>query len=273
MPAQGAVATPAQQALTQARALEQALRLPGGARPAATLPPVLSEPFSMIGTTQLVHLVRRVEIPGTAPAALQRDLASRPPAGTTVAGTGTAGGQRGTTTWSVTFAPRHLDPAVDRAELVVAIATAGAGSALRADAEVAWLEPHPAVALVPVGVANATVSRTAAGRAGPLQQVQLHTGAPLRRIVAVFDSLPENPPGTQHCPASFGVSLVVSFPATSTSPPITAAAGNCGVVGLEVGSSAGPALLDRPGTWSGQLAELLAGALGFHSWAVWQPAR
>jgi hypothetical protein len=268
--APAAAPTPRQSATAEAKALLASLVLPAGAQPATALPPSLDRPFSSFDTTQQVHLVRRLALAHTAPAALLAFLESHVPAGTVDSGRGTSSGAGGTATWSVTFTPRHLAPDVDEATLAVTLAASGAGSALRADAEVVYQFPHPADAAVPAGVGGATVWRTVLGAGGETRRVQLHAGALLSLVVAAFDATPVAVPGPVSCPAGFGVELHLSFPGTATSPPISAAENNCSFIAVTISGRPDLRLRDLPGTWSGRLAELLARALGYHGDAVWQ---
>ncbi|HTW99957.1 MAG TPA: hypothetical protein VMD59_14335 [Acidimicrobiales bacterium] len=266
-----ATTSPAQQAASLARALLDSLRLPPGAHSAPSLPPALDEPAASIAAPQQVHLVDRFVLPAVSPAGLQAFLRSHPPAGSTTTGYGTGGQDGTTTTWEVTYTPGRPPPAVYQSSLVVTIADLGTGSALRADAEAAYEYPHPAAAEVPGDVAAAVVSRHVPGRASPAQEVRLEPGPQLSKIVGVFDATPLSPPGAAFsCPADFGVTLQVSFPATASTPPLRAVLDNCSLIVVTLGGEHGPTLRDLPGSWGGELAQLLAGALGFHSYAVWR---
>lgn len=127
--------------------------------------------------------------------------------------------------------------------LLVSVASAAGGTAIRVDAQVTWLPPKPAGERVPAGARVLTVEYLPGS--GPVEEIT--DPAVIRRIAAVVDSLPLAAAGQVGCPIDFGRRVRLTFRAARGARPlavVTAQLGGCGIVTMTVGGRAYPALTD-----------------------------
>jgi hypothetical protein len=203
-------ASNAQAARSAARGLLNDLALPAGARQVFSDPSrgaLLARPGTRPATPDLIDLHRFWVLPAD-PARVIRWMQAHAPARARLAGTGSLvqagfGGRGGRTLSSyVAFAFPALAGRVSSEELVLdTAATGGAGTALRADAQVVWVTPRPASERIPAGVREIDITRARRGQT-PSLSIAVTNPERVREVVSMIDRLATVPPtGTVACPA------------------------------------------------------------------------
>lgn len=146
------------------------------------------------------------------------------------AGDTTYGSSGNFTLWGDQFSlPAVPGLLVDR-DLLVAVVSAGGGrTAIRVDAQVAWVPAKPADERVPSVARVVTVTVLPSnGPGGParLQSVTISDAATVRRIAALVDSLPLAPYMTVSCPAFDGGEVRLAFLGRVGGPVLAAVSSN-----------------------------------------------
>lgn len=203
-------ASSSQAARSAATGLLDDLALPAGARQVFSDPSrgtLLARPATRPATPDLIDFHRFWVLLGD-PAWVIRWMQAHAPAGARLAGTGSlvqAGfGRRGAGTLSsyVAFAFPAVAGRFSPEELVLdTAATGGAGTVLRADAQVVWVTPRPASERIPAGVREIDITRARRGQA-PSLSIAVADPERVREVVSMLDGLATVPPtGTVACPA------------------------------------------------------------------------
>jgi hypothetical protein len=135
-------------------------------------------------------------------------------------------------------------------QLVVTAMPYRGQTALRTDAQVAWLPARPAAERIPSGVRAVTVTPVFGLNPDPgrdrLDHAFTVTEPPqVARIVALANGLTIFPPGARPCPADFGGAMRITFLGRPGGPVLarfTAQYGGCGAVSVSTGGKNQPAL-------------------------------
>lgn len=263
--------TPSQRAAADATAILASFAVPTGAQRLSAAPTVeddvLKSPAQTPGTPDLVDSAEWWIAPG-APQSVLAWEASHLPHRFSTTGTGTGSGP-GFATWTQIASLPAIAAVLDSRELVVTAVQDGDKTAIRVDAQVTWQPARPAREKVPAAAKAVTVSMDLGLNQGgkqPPKPVTITDQAAVRRLAALINGLAPFPPGTFHCPADFGGSLVLTFLAGPGTPPLavaTAELSGCGGVDLTIGGKSEPALAG-PGTASGRRILSAAGL----SWKI-----
>jgi hypothetical protein len=145
--------------------------------------------------------------------------------------------------WSETYTLPPVPAVEDTRQLTVEVTDAGNGqTTIRVDAEVYWLAPHPASAMVPAAATAVTLSVFPNGNRNkkPPQPETVTSPAAVRRIAAMVNALPSFPPGPRECGFNQGTELVLTFLAAPQGRVIATSlvqTGYCEEVFLTVGTS------------------------------------
>jgi hypothetical protein len=245
-------ASPRQRAVADAARISAAFRRPPGAvrtGPIASL----DGPAVGIGTTDVATATRWWRVPGQ-PRAVLSWISAHLPAGFTAAGSGssTSPNSSGALIESQgdAFALSPVPGVLPQRQLVVTAMPYRGQTALRTDAQVAWLPTRPAAERVPPGVRAVTVTPVFGLNPDPgrdrLDRAFTVTGpARVARIVALANGLTVFPPGARPCPADFGGAMRIAFLARPGGPVLarfTAQYGGCGAVSVSIGGKNQPAL-------------------------------
>ena len=134
-----------------------------------------------------------------------------------------------------------------RGLLVTAVAAGPGQSALRVDAEVAWLPSRPASERVPPEAKVVTITAVpgADAKAKPHAPVVISDPAKVRRLVSLVDGRTLVPPGLLHCPFDTGLALQLTFRKAASGPVLavaTAGLSGCAGVAFTVGEKIQPGL-------------------------------
>ncbi|MGA2322165.1 MAG: hypothetical protein ABSG95_15765 [Solirubrobacteraceae bacterium] len=199
----------AQAARSAATGLLDDLALPAGRRQVLSDPSrgaLLARPATRPATPDLIDVHRFWVLPGD-PAGVIRWMQAHAPAGARLnetvslaqAGVGGRGGR--TLSSYVTFAFPAVAGRFSSEELVLdTAATGGAGTALRADAQVVWVTPRPASERIPAGVREIDITRARRGQA-PSLLIAVTNPERVREVVSMIDGLATVPPtGAVACP-------------------------------------------------------------------------
>jgi hypothetical protein len=255
-------ASPRQRAAADAARIIADLPRPRGAVRTGLIASLTSPGVGM-GTTDVVTATRWWRVPGQ-PGAVLAWIRAHLPAGFTWAASGgsTAGGSSSAgsaETQADVFALPPVPGVLPQRQLVVTAVAYRGQTALRADAQVAWLPPRPAAEKIPSGVRAVTVTPLFGlnrdARRDRLDHAFTVTDpVAVARIVALADGLTVYPPGVHPCPADFGGAMRLAFLAGPAGPVLarfSAEYAGCGIVSVSVGGRGQPALSDW--TASGQL--------------------
>jgi hypothetical protein len=222
----------------------------------------LDGPAVGIGTTDVATATRWWRVPGQ-PRAVLSWISAHLPAGFTAAGSGssTSSDSSGALIESLgdAFALSPVPGVLPQRELVVTAMPYRGQTALRTDAQVAWLPARSAAERIPSGIRAVTVTPVFGFNPDPRRDRLDHAftvtdPAKVARIVALADGLTIFPPGVRSCPADFGGAMRIAFLTRPGGPVLawfTARYGGCGAVSVSIGGKNQPALSNW--TVSGQL--------------------
>jgi hypothetical protein len=254
-------ATPRQRAITDAARIIAGFPRPAGAVRTGLIASLTSPGVGM-GTTDIATATRWWRVPGQ-PRAVLAWIRAHLPAGFTPAGSGggSSPGSRSATPVEMQadiFALSPVPGVLPQRQLVVTAVPYRGQTALRTDAQVAWLPPRSAAEKIPSGVRAVTVTPVfGLNRNARLDRLDhaftVTDPATVARIVALADGLTVYPPGVHPCPADFGGAMRLAFLARPGGPVLaqfSAEYAGCGTVSVSVGGRSQPALSDW--TTSGQ---------------------
>jgi hypothetical protein len=222
----------------------------------------LGNPAVGIGTSDVATATRWWRVPGQPRAVLSWISAHLPP-GFTAAGSGSATFRTSSgalvESQGDAFALSPVPGVLPQRQLVVTAMPYRGQTALRTDAQVAWLPARPAAERVPSGVRAVTVTPVFGLNPDPSRDRLDHAftvtePAKVARIVALANGLTIFPPGARPCPADFGGAMRIAFlarPGGRVLARFTAQYGGCGAVSASIGGKNQPALSN--GTASDQL--------------------
>lgn len=180
------------------------------------------------------------------------------PAGFTTAGSGssTSRDSSGALIESLgdAFALSPVPGVLPQRELVVTAMPYRGQTALRTDAQVAWLPARSAAERIPSGIRAVTVTPVfGSNRNARLDRLDraftVTDPAQVARIVALADGLTVYPPGIRTCLADFGGAMRLAFltrPGGQVLARFTAEYGGCGGVSVSISGKTQPAL----STWT-----------------------
>jgi hypothetical protein len=148
------------------------------------------------------------------------------------------------------FALASVPGVLPERQLVVTVVPYRGQTALRADAQVAWLPARPAAERVPSGVRAVTVTPVfGLNRNARLDRLDrsftVTDPAQVAQIVALADRLTTVPPGVRPCPADFGGAMRLAFldrPGGHVLARFSAQYGGCGSVSVSIGGKTMSAL-------------------------------
>ncbi|HEY2286674.1 MAG TPA: hypothetical protein VGH88_13115 [Streptosporangiaceae bacterium] len=222
----------------------------------------LNDPAVGIGATDVATATRWWRVPGQ-PRAVLSWVSAHLPAGFTAAGSGSATFRNSAgaliESHGDAFALSPVPGVLPQRQLVVTAMPDRGQTALRTDAQVAWLPARSAAERVPSGVRAVTVTPVAGLNPDPRRDRLDHAftvtdPARVAAIVALANGLTVFPPGARACPADFGGAMRIAFLARPGGPVLarfTAQYGGCGAVSVSIGGKNQPALSNW--TVSGQL--------------------
>lgn len=231
-PPSGPVANP--QRIT-ARAVERLLaRAPSlpGSTP-IDHPPVkaVAKPMESPSSANLIRHTRWWTAPGTMTETLAF-FTAHPVRGTKPNGSSSAGGPSGITAQEVSFGPKGTawsNPTVyTELELLVEVAPAGDGVAIRVDAEAVWLPQRTRAEHIPANVRSVDVVVNRNGRADMVRRTL--GAARARELAAVVNGLPVSVPGVFNCPNDQGWIDTLVFHSANGDIRVVAHAGGCAPV-------------------------------------------
>ena len=243
----GPAASPRQRAIADAaRIMASFPRPPGAVRtgPIASL----TQPAARPATPDLASLTRWWRVPGQPPGVLAW-IRAHLPSGFTPAGTGSGPGS-----WTSMFALPDVPGVLTGRELTVLAVRDRGQTAIRVDAQVAWLPARPAAERVPPDVTRIIVTPVFGYNPNPRARRLDHAftvtdPARVARIVAVVNGLSRFPDGAFSCPAEFGGQMRLTFftrPGGPVAARLTVPYGGCGVVFVRIGGRDMPALSQYP---------------------------
>ncbi len=213
----------------------------------------LDNPAVGIGTSDVATATRWWRVPGQ-PRAVLSWVRAHLPAGFTPGGSGstTFRDSSGALVESQgdVFALPPVPGVLPQRQLVVTAVPYRGQTALRTDAQVAWLPARPAAERIPSGVRAVTVTPVFGFNPDPRRDRLDHAftvtdPAQVARIVALADALTVYPPGVHPCPASFGGAMRLAFLDRAGGQVLarfSAQYGGCGVVSVSIGGKTQPAL-------------------------------
>jgi hypothetical protein len=222
----------------------------------------LDGPAVGIGTADVVTATRWWRVPGQ-PRAVLSWIGAHLPAGFTAAGSGssTSPNSSGALIESRgdAFALSPVPGVLPQRQLVVTAMPYRGQTALRTDAQVAWLPARLAAERIPPGVRAVTVTPLFGLNPDPRRDrldrpFTVTDPAPVAKIVALANGLTVFPPGARACPADFGGAMRIAFlarPGGRVLARFTAQYGGCGAVSVSIGGKNQLALSNW--TASGQL--------------------
>jgi len=148
------------------------------------------------------------------------------------------------------FALPPVPGVLPQRQLVVTVMPYRGQTAVRTDAQVAWLPTRPAAERIPSGVRAVTVTPVFGFNPDPRRDRLDHPftvtdPATVAKIIALADGLTVFPPGPRACPASFGGAMRLAFltrPGGQVLATFTAEYGGCGSVSVVVRGKNQPAL-------------------------------
>lgn len=250
---------PHQRAVADATAILASFAVPTGARKLSAAPSVgngvLKAPAQTLGTPDLVDKAEWWIASGAPQGVLAweaRHLSHRFSSG----GAGTGYGRSIATTWFQVFSLPGIPGVLDSRELVVLVVQDEGKTAIRVDAQVAWLPARPASEKVPAAAKAVTISVDPGLNQGgrkPQKPVTITDPAKVRALTALINGLALFPPGAFDCPADFGGNLVLTFRAGPRTPALAVATvhfAGCDGVDLTIDGKSQPSLAG-PGTDTG----------------------
>jgi hypothetical protein len=233
----------------------------------------LDSPGVGIGSTDVVTATRWWRVPGQ-PKAVLSWIRAHLPAGFTPAGSGGGSSQSSPSVGMTAdiFALSPVPGVLPQRQLVVTAVSYRGQTALRTDAQVAWLPARSAAERIPSGVRAVTVTPVFGLNQDPRRDRLDHAftvtnPAQVARIVALADALTIYPPGVHPCPADFGGAMRLAFLDRAGGQVLarfSAQYAGCGVVSVSVGGRSQPALSDW--TTSGQLFQARVLAIAGVRW-------
>jgi hypothetical protein len=239
-----------------ARHLLSLLVLPPGAVSSPTDPSVdrlLGSPGLGTGSVGAVDRHRFWRVPGD-PTAVLASVEGHPPAGSRLMARGSSSGPSGDTrSDDFSFAAVH-GVLLSRSLVVTVAAARGGGTAVRADAEIVWVQPRARSERVPASAHVVSIT----DRRLDVQTGKSTTSAPLlvtdpakvRRIAALVNGLPRSQLGVVPCPADSGPNVDLKFSAVQGGRVLAEAnadGSGCGEVSFSRNGKAKPALSGGPG--------------------------
>jgi hypothetical protein len=213
----------------------------------------LDNPAVGMGTSDVVTATRWWRVPGQ-PRAVLSWISAHLPSGYTAAGSGsvTFGSSTGALVESQgdAFALSPVPGVLPQRQLVVTVMRYRGQTALRTDAQVAWLPARPVAERIPSVVRAVTVTPVSGLNPDPRgdrldRAFTVTDPAKVARMVALANSLTIFPPGARPCPASFGGAMRLAFtdrPGGRVLARFTAQYGGCGIVSVSIGGKTEPAL-------------------------------
>jgi hypothetical protein len=235
-----------------ARIIADFPRPPGAVRtgPIASL----TSPGVGMGTTDVATATRWWRVPGQPQARLAWVRAHLPAGFTWVGSAGSAAGGDSPTgpaeSWTDIFALSPVPGVLPQRQLVVTAVSYRGQTALRTDAQVAWLPARSAAERIPSGVRAVTVTPVFGLNQDPRRDRLDHAftvtdPARVARIVALADALTVYPPGVHPCPADFGGVMRLAFLDRAGGQVLarfSAQYGGCGIASVSIGGKSQPAL-------------------------------
>jgi hypothetical protein len=212
----------------------------------------LTSPGVGIGSADVATATRWWQVSGTPRAALAW-VHAHLPAGFTLAASGSSSGGPAETQADA-FALPPVPGVLSQRQLVVTAVPYRGQTALRTDAQVAWLPARTAAERIPPGVRAVTVTPVfGLNRDTRLDRLDraftVTDPAQVARLVALADGLAVSPPGVRSCPADFGGAMRLAFLTRSGGRVLarfTAEYGGCGSVSVSIGGKTQPVL----STWT-----------------------
>ena len=239
--------SPEQRAQADAAAILGEFAVPAGAKqlpvPPASVSSALKAPVQLAGTQNLVDRHSLWVVSGAPAAVLAWEERHLPRQFTRLETfRGNLGPARGMAGSGDVFSLPAVADVLDTRELLVEVMNAGGGqTAIRVDAQVAWVAPKPAGAVVPPAATVVTLSLNYGGNAGgrqPPAPVTITGPATAGQVAALIDHVPPSPGGTYNCPADDGAALGLAFRARPGGPALATAVlqlSGCEWVDLTVG--------------------------------------
>ena len=211
----------------------------------------LTSPGVGIGDADVAIQTRWWRVPGP-PRTVLAWIRAHLPAGFTPAGSG-GGSSQSSPSVEMTadiFALSPVPGVLPQRQLVVTAIPYRGQTALRTDAQVAWLPARSAAERIPSGVRAVTVTPAFGLNQDPRRDRLDHAftvtnPAQVARIVALADALTVYPPGLHPCPADFGGVMRLAFLDRAGGQVLarfSAQYGGCGVVSVGIGGKTQPAL-------------------------------
>ncbi len=209
----------------------------------------LTSPGVGAGSGDVATQTRWWRASGTPKAVLAWVGAHLPP-GFTPAGSGSESSGTSVVMRADVFALPPVPGVLTQRDLVVTAVADHGQTALRTDAQVAWLPARPAAEKIPPGVRVVTVTPVfGLNRDARLDRLDraftVTDPAKVARLVALADGLSVVPPGMRSCPADFGGAMRLAF-LTRTGGQVlarfTAEYGGCGGVSVSISGRNQPAL-------------------------------
>jgi hypothetical protein len=184
-------------------------------------------------------------------------IRTHPPAGTTIAFSGSAATRGSTTSESIAFAwPPIADTLGMRWLVITVVQLPGGQTGLRADAQVVWITPRPASETIPgAQLLRISVHSAIAVNQPHQRSLRFTSGHKIAQVIALLNSLPVAQPGVTNCPADFGISIRLAFYPTSRDSPSAVAEidpQGCGGVGLTLNGRPQPRLSSELPSMPGQ---------------------
>lgn len=185
-------------------------------------------------------------------------IRTHPPAGTTIAFSGSAATHGRTTSESVAFAwPPIADVLGMRWLVITVVQIPGGPTGLRADAQVVWITPRPVSEAIPGGahLLRISVNSVIAANQPHQRPLRVTSAHKIAQVIALLNSLPAAQPGVTSCPADFGISVRLAFYPTPRATPSAVAEidpQGCGGVGLTLDGRPQPRLSGEPPPMPGQ---------------------
>jgi hypothetical protein len=211
-----------------ARVLLGRLQLPAGAVQSASEPDgggmALARPGYTTASAALVDHHAWWTVPGSM-SQVAAFVKAHPPMGAKRSTTGSAVQNGSITETFVGFSWRAIRGVLWQRQLVVVLAGLPDGvTGVRADAEVEWTVPRPAIERVPPGAGLLTVARSTLPGWPPPLSLAVTDKTRIRRLAAMLDRLPILQPVAVACPALFAAPTIsLTFSAASGGPPLARA--------------------------------------------------
>jgi hypothetical protein len=212
----------------------------------------LDNPAVGIGLTDVATVTHWWRVPGQ-PKAVLSWVRAHLPSGFTPDGSGSATFRNSSgaliESRGDVFALPPVPGVLPQRQLVVTAMPYRGQTALRTDAQVAWLPVRPATERIPSGVRAVTVTPVFGSNQDPRGDRLDHAftvtdPATVARIVALANGLTVYPPGVHPCPADFGGAMRLAFldRAGSQVARFSAQYGGCGIASVSIGGKTQPAL-------------------------------